>query len=99
MIQLIFCTRSLEGIGKRSRILLDERKGARVLDKERYSGLIVRLVEELRQAILIYQVGTVETCQLSRVDALRIAIATEVYERPDCAVGCKSPSQCLYPQS
>ena len=40
-------------------MLLGKGKGARILDKKRDSGKVVKLVEELRQAILIYQVGTV----------------------------------------
>jgi len=50
----------LEGIGERSRKLLDKGKVAKILDKRQDSGRIVKLIEELRQAILIYQVGTVE---------------------------------------
>ena len=40
-------------------MLLDKGKGARILDKKKDSGMVVKLVEDLRQAILIYQVGTV----------------------------------------
>jgi hypothetical protein len=50
-------TRSLEGIEKRSLMLLDKGKGARILDKKADSGMAVKLVEELRQAILLYQVS------------------------------------------
>ena len=50
-------TRSLKDIEKRSRMLLEKGKGARILDKRQDSGMVVKLVEELRQAILIYQVG------------------------------------------
>ena len=32
---------------------------AKILDKRQDSGIVAKLVEELRQAILIYQVGTV----------------------------------------
>ena len=41
---------------------MDKGKGARMLDKRRDSGAIVKLIEELRQAILLYQVGIVENC-------------------------------------
>ena len=54
--------RSLEEIEKRSRVLSEKGKVAKILDKKRDSGTIVKLVEELRQAILIYQVGTVGCC-------------------------------------
>ncbi|KAF9790951.1 hypothetical protein BJ322DRAFT_418044 [Thelephora terrestris] len=50
-------TRSLEDIEKRSQELLGKGKAARILDKARDSGIIVKLVEELRQAILIYQLS------------------------------------------
>jgi hypothetical protein len=41
-------------------MLLDKGKGARILDKRKDSGTVVKLSEELRQAILFYQVGTDE---------------------------------------
>lgn len=47
----------LEDIGKRSTTLSEKGKVARALDKSRDSGKVVRLVEELRQAILVYQVS------------------------------------------
>lgn len=37
--------------------LLEKGIAARILDKKRDSGMVIKLVEELRQAILIYQVG------------------------------------------
>jgi len=49
--------RSLEGILKVSQALLDKRKVCRILDKTLDSQTVVKLVEQLRQAILIYQVG------------------------------------------
>lgn len=48
---------SLDDIGKRSTSLSEKGKVARALDKSRDSGKVVRLVEELRQAILVYQVS------------------------------------------
>ena len=39
---------------------MDKGKGARILDKKKDSGKVVKLVEELQQTILLYQVGTVE---------------------------------------
>ena len=55
----IVCARSLEAIEKRSRVILEKGKVARTLDKRKDSGMVAKLVEELRQAILLYQVGTV----------------------------------------
>ena len=40
--------------------LLGKGKAVKILDKKQDSGTVVKLVEELRQAILIYQVGPVE---------------------------------------
>ncbi|KAF9782707.1 hypothetical protein BJ322DRAFT_1219896 [Thelephora terrestris] len=48
---------SLEDIEKRSLALSGKGKVARVLDKSQDSGEVVRLVEKLRQAILVYQVS------------------------------------------
>lgn len=49
--------RELEEIGLQSLALLAKGKTARVLDKTRDSGEVIKLVERLRQATLIYQVG------------------------------------------
>ena len=40
-------------------MLLNKGKVAKVFDKRKDSGTIVKLVEELRQAVLLYQVSTV----------------------------------------
>jgi len=55
--QLIFNDRSLEDIGKQSLALSEKGKIARALDKMRDSGEVIKLVEELRRAILVYQVS------------------------------------------
>ena len=57
--------RSLDDIGKRSLALSEKGKIARVLDKTQDSQEVVRLVEKLRQAILVYQVS-VGSRRLSR---------------------------------
>jgi hypothetical protein len=44
---------------------LDKGKGARILDKNKDSGMAAKLVEELRQAILLYQVSAVEGHRLA----------------------------------
>lgn len=72
-------------------MLLEKGKAARVLNKKRDSGMVIKLVEELRQAILIYQVGLAENYQPGFADASGIAIATTVYRQPGCAVDCKCP--------
>ena len=44
-------------------MLSEKKKVAKMLDKKRDSGTIAKLVEQLRQAILIYQVGSpTESC-------------------------------------
>jgi hypothetical protein len=50
--------RSLGEIGTRSLALSGKKKVARVLDKTQDSQEVVKLVEKLRQAILVYQVST-----------------------------------------
>ena len=55
--QLILNDRSLEDIGKRSLALSEKGKIARALDKMRDSGEVIKLVEELRRTILVYQVS------------------------------------------
>jgi hypothetical protein len=59
-------------------MLLDKGKGAKILDKRKDSGTAVKLVEELRQAILLYQVSAAEDYRSSLINALWIAIATTV---------------------
>ena len=49
--------RTLEEIGTRSLVLSGKKKLARVLDKAQDSQEVVKLVEKLRQAILVYQVS------------------------------------------
>ena len=53
--------RSLEDIEKHSQALLGKGKAARILDKTQDSGKVVKLIEQLRQAILVYQVGQLKT--------------------------------------
>ena len=48
---------SLEEIGARSRGILEKGKGARFLDKAKDSQEVVNLVEQLRVAIVYYQVS------------------------------------------
>lgn len=63
---------------------------ARILDKKQDSARVIKLVEDLRQAILIYQVGpSAKNHQSGPVDAFGTVIATTVYQRPGRAVGCK----------
>jgi len=81
--------RSLGDIEKRSQALLGKGKTARLLDKTQDSSAVVKLIEELRQAILIYQVGNIESLRLARVDVFGIAIAAAINRQPSCTVDCK----------
>ena len=60
--RLILHDRALDDIGKRSVALLEKGKIVRVLDKGRDSEEVIKLIEKLRQAILVYQVGA-KLCQ------------------------------------
>jgi len=57
----ILC-RSLEDIAERSQALLAKGKFTRVLDKSQDAQDVRRLIEQVQQTILIYQVGT-KTCR------------------------------------
>ena len=83
--------RSLEDIEKRSQGLLGKGKTARFLDKTQDSSTVVKLIEELRQAILIYQVGTIGSLRSGRVNAFGIAIAAAINRQPSRTVDCKFP--------
>jgi len=47
----------LEEIEKRSQVLLEKGKGARFIDRDRYSGEVAKLVGRLRDAITRYEVS------------------------------------------
>jgi hypothetical protein len=54
---MLILSRSLEDIGTRSLVLSEKGKLARVLDKAQDSQEVIKLVEKLRQTILVYQVS------------------------------------------
>ena len=60
-----------------------------VLDKAKDSAEVVALVEELRQAILVYQVG-VGVYWGRRVLTRSTDVATAVDLQPSCSVDCES---------
>ena len=53
--ELILC-RSLDDIEKQSKVLLEKGKMAQILDKTQDASAVVRLIDQLQKAILIYQV-------------------------------------------
>ena len=81
--KLTLCS-SLEDIGKRSLALSEKGKVARVLDKARDSGEVVRLVEKLRQAILIYQVSAGRS-QSRKSLTCGTGVTTTVHIQSGCA--------------
>ena len=61
---LISCSSSsLEEIGKRSQALLEKKKVAGFLDKSKDAQEVVNLIEQLRTAIVYYQVSRMRTMQ------------------------------------
>ena len=48
---------ALEDIEKQSKVLLEKKKTSRFLEKSKDSQKVVTLVEQLRTAIVYYQVG------------------------------------------
>ena len=90
--ELTVC-RSLEDVEKRSQALLAKGKAARILDKTQDSGTIIKLVEDLRQAILIYQVGTIMKYWDSvELRCFGVAVATAIDRKPGFTIDCKLPS-------
>ena len=89
--KLILHRSSLEKIGARAESLSKKGIFVGVLDKAKDSAEVVALVEELRQAILVYQVGVGEYWG-QRVLTRRTDVATAVDLQPSCSVDCESPS-------
>ena len=80
--------RSLEEIGKRSQDILEKETTVGFLDKMKDSQEAISLVDELRSAIVGYQVGD-KHMALPRVNARRTALATNVDVQSDSKNGCK----------
>ena len=84
--------RSLEDIGMRSLALAGKGKLARALDKAQDSQEIIKLVEELRQAILVYQVSTRDGDSHSRESSTRgTGVTTTVDIQPGRPIECEFP--------
>ena len=82
--------RSLEDIGMRSLALAGKGKLARALDKAQDSQEIIKLVEELRQAILVYQVSSRGRGSHSRVSLTRgTGVTATVDIQPGRPIECK----------
>jgi len=82
--------RSLEEIGKQSRALLEKKRTARFFDKGKDSQEVVNLVEQVRAAIVCYQVS-VNLAVQTRVNAHWAALTTAVDIQPDSEINGKPP--------
>lgn len=89
--KILTLCRSLEEIAEQSQSLLVKGKLARLLDKTQDSQEVGRLVERLRQAILIYQVCYAQSLP-NRANAFGTGIPTTVNKQPSRTVGSKLPS-------
>ena len=82
---LIFC-RSLDGIGGQSQVLLEKGKITRFLDKAKDARAVVKLINQLQRAILIYQVRVI-SCQVqSEIMRMTTGIPTAINPQPGCTV-------------
>lgn len=90
-LRLTICNRSLEDIGTRSLALSEKGKLARILDKMQDSGEVIKLIEQLRRAILTYQVG-VKCCQTRKPLTRATGITATVVIQPGCPIDRESPS-------
>ena len=94
---LIHYDRSLEDIGARSLALLEKGKIARILDKTQDTGEVIKLIEQLRRAILIYQV-TIKYCQSLRSLTYGIDVTTTIIIHPGYPVNCEFCHPSLAPR-
>ena len=86
---------ALEEIGKRSQALLEKKTAARFLDKAKDSQEVITLVEQLRTAIVYYQVRRDYATQ-TNVNTRRVVITTTVDIQSDKTADCKTFHQsCL----
>lgn len=83
--KLIHYDRSLEDIGTRSLELSGKGKVARILDKTRDKGEVVKLIEQIRRTILIYQV-TIKHCQGRKSLIFRTDVTTKIVVHTGCRI-------------
>ena len=81
---------SLERIEKRSKAISEKKKTAGLLDKARDCREVVELVEELRNAIVYYQVSGSYAGQTGRVDMNGTDLTATVNIQSDRTIGCKA---------
>jgi len=80
--------RSLEEIENRSRDILEKKTAVGFLDKTKDSQEVISLVDELRNAIIGFQVGK-KHMALPRANTRGTALATTVDAQSDPKSGCK----------
>ena len=88
-------SRSLEEIEKRSHAILEKKLGVGFLDKTKDSQDVVSLVDELRNAIVVYQVGE-KHVTLPSVNVHGTALAAAVNVQSDWKTGGRSLIPIVY---
>ena len=83
--KLIQYDRSLEDIGIRSLALSEKGKVARILDKTQDKEEVVKLIEQIRRAILIYQV-TIKLYQSRKSLIFGTDVTATVIVHPGCPI-------------
>ena len=82
---LIFC-RSLDDIGGQSQVLLEKGKITRFLDKAKDARAVVRLIDQLQRAIIIYQACAMSWQVRSELMRVTAGVPTTIDPQPGCAV-------------
>ena len=79
--KLIFC-RSLDDIRGQSQVLLEKGKITRFLDKAKDARAVVRLIDQLQRAILIYQVCAMSWQVQSELTRVTTGVPTAINPQP-----------------
>ena len=83
--KLTLC-RSLDDIGEQSRVLLEKGKINRFLDKAKDARAVVRLIDQLQRAIIIYQACAMSWQVRSELMRVTAGVPTTIDPQPGCAV-------------
>ena len=87
-LALISYFSSLEEIGERSRALLEKKKVAGFLDKSKDAQEVSNLIEQLRTAIVYYQVSGIHAMRTG-TNVQKIVLTATVDLQSDWKDGCK----------
>ena len=85
---------TLDGIEKRSRAILEKKQVPGFFDKASDSQEVVKLVEDIRNAIMDYQVSGKRT-ERTRINANGIGLSTTVNIQSDKEIGGKAVRRCF----